>query len=386
MCEHLFCWRFEPRVSPVLNTQVQSKPLHNLAKFQETFEEETPDNSDGSLELPPKISQKGKVKSFPIASSSESKYVSDPLPLSISVSNDQQNDLSNNDIPLMDPHPDQEQQQTIEHWDPEDLPRSNLDNDCPLGTDDNERYQSDSWQLAEDYAPHEEEVNFEPAHLIEPEAEDPNCYDIWVNYDQEIEPSNDIQQHEYSNFEPDFTSPYVGTEWNDSLHNEEAVFDETFFSTPSLQVLQFDKPYPCVVEEEEEEEEEEEDEGKDITSQRPPRPKKKIATELQSEENQWAWSSEPQPNQRSLRSAYSYSTSHLPLDQSSRPQTAADPFRPLHLTDTVDDGDDEPYEITFSTPSTLFPRIPSPLTSTSRIGTQLKRPQSLPTGLIATNH
>jgi hypothetical protein len=370
MCEQLFCWRFESRVSPVLDSQVQSEPPHNLAKFQETFDEETPDNSDGSLELPHCQSFKSSQSQTPFISN-QNKYRSDSLPMPFSVSNDQQNDLPGIDI--------NQEQEPGESWAPVDHPEPNY-NDDALGADDQEYDQPDSWKFAEEDVDHEEETYF-VAHPVEG---DPNHYDIWMNNDdQEIEPNYDHQQYEYSNFEHD-----LGTEDYNSAYDETAAttaFDETFFSTPSLQVLHFDQPSPC-----------EEEEGMALMSHRPPRPKKNIVMEVhdeyheESQSQQWAWSSspvssDPQPNQRSLRSAYSYSTNHLALDQTSRPQTA-DPSRPLHLTDTVEDGD-EPYEISFSTPSILPPRVSSPHIPTSRVGSsqQLKRPHSLPNGLIASS-
>lgn len=292
-------------------------------------------------------------------------FLSDPLPLSSSVSNDEH---------LFDPNPEQGQEQQTEHWAPQDLPEYYQYGDGAVGIEDHDQYQSDSWRLMEEDAnPYDEETHFEPADPLEDERvdEDPNNFDIWVNNDQEIEASDDLPHYQY--YEHGNSSHDLEAGWNDFTHNDEAVFDDTFFSTPSLQVLQFDEGCPC-----------EEAEEEVVTSHRPPRPKQNIGPQPpQDEERQWAWSSDSQPSQKSVRSAYSYSTNHLPLVQSSRPQTAADPSRPLHLTDTVDDGD-EPYEITFSTPATLLPRISSPIIPTSRTGSsQMKRPHSLPNGLIA---
>jgi hypothetical protein len=225
-----------------------------------------------------------------------------------------------------------------------------------------------------------------------PIPDDQNSYDLWVNdtdyvaedgasFDQQYYYDEDQAYAGYYAQEPD---PYDHEEYQyepaDAIGvSSDSPFDDTFFGAPSLQVLQIDQSTA------------EEDDLQPSRS-RPPRPHKRIPNtcfpKQEETDNHWAWSSSPEnalQGTRPIRSAYSSSSNHLsPHQPTSRPQTA-DALRPLHLTDTVDDGDDEPYEISLSTPSILLPRgsSPSPSLTNRAVTSHLKRPHSLPTGLRA---
>jgi hypothetical protein len=226
----------------------------------------------------------------------------------------------------------------------------------------------------------------------EPNPDDANSYDLWVNAEYATGGASEDQQYYYDESqEQNVGSGEEPIPEHASFENEEyeydpcpypdSTFDETFFAAPSLQVFQIDETSSL-------------EDYKPQPSNRPPRPQKRVPAEETTtsehhnmDNNHWAWSPscDSVPQETSLiRSAYSYSTNHLSqLQPTSRPQTA-DPLRPLHLTDTVDDGD-EPYEISLLTPSIRLPRTSSPSQSqtTRPVTSHLKRPHSLPNGLRA---